>query len=553
MGVAPLAVFFDASDTKTPATARPFHEVEYRWDFGDPRSGNWTAGARPKASSRNAGLGPVAAHVFDPAPGSGTQNYNVTLTAFDGTNTSSCSVRITVTDPNAVFSGTNTTCVSASGNFTGCPDGANQVISPIFDTTVNAAIGSSKRILFRRGDVFTTTAVGARITVAGPGLIGAYGSGAPPSIKFSANNSSAICVTCAGAPRDWRFMDLDMDANGFPATNAVTGDGYLNAKSQLTFLRLTTTRIGSGVVMDLGTPAPDQIAVVDCSFLYTTGQSIFVWATRYSEMGNLFQGGASPGIINQSRHMGLSRAVISNNTFRGVTATGGSALTIRTHTVPATDPQPGKTVIANNAIDIGNNVFAISVFASVPGDLQIKDIIIDGNYITVNSPNQSPQGVSLSGVDTATVRNNLITIGGIATFAPTAIVLQPGASGERALNNAIYNNSIYSSHTAAGNLIFLTGSAVNSPVVQNNVGYAPNQSSVSMIFDNGSVTPTLSNNSSNVQVKTVAPAGWAIPPVTANDWRPTGGYLVGGGAAVPVWSDIFLKPRRSHDLGAVAR
>ena len=44
-GVAPLAVFFDATATKSASTSRPFHDIEYRWDFGDPSSGTWNAGA----------------------------------------------------------------------------------------------------------------------------------------------------------------------------------------------------------------------------------------------------------------------------------------------------------------------------------------------------------------------------------------------------------------------------------------------------------------------------------------------------------------------------
>jgi hypothetical protein len=58
-GVAPLAVFFDASATTTiPATPRPFHDLGYGWSFGDagPSAGTWGIGSRPagpSASSRN--------------------------------------------------------------------------------------------------------------------------------------------------------------------------------------------------------------------------------------------------------------------------------------------------------------------------------------------------------------------------------------------------------------------------------------------------------------------------------------------------------------------
>src|SRR3990172_2937982 len=70
-GVAPLAVFFDATGTTATGTNHPFHELEYRWDFGDLASGNWRTTGLPK----NKAMGPVAAHVFE-TPGT----YPVTLT-----------------------------------------------------------------------------------------------------------------------------------------------------------------------------------------------------------------------------------------------------------------------------------------------------------------------------------------------------------------------------------------------------------------------------------------------------------------------------------------
>ena len=45
-GVAPLAVFFDASGTTdTVETPYPFHELDYSWNFGDSGAGNWTYGS----------------------------------------------------------------------------------------------------------------------------------------------------------------------------------------------------------------------------------------------------------------------------------------------------------------------------------------------------------------------------------------------------------------------------------------------------------------------------------------------------------------------------
>ena len=63
-GVAPLAVFFDASQTTSVSYPKSFHHLHYAWDFSDPGS------RRPQAT------GPVAAHVFE-SPGTYTVNLTV--------------------------------------------------------------------------------------------------------------------------------------------------------------------------------------------------------------------------------------------------------------------------------------------------------------------------------------------------------------------------------------------------------------------------------------------------------------------------------------------
>src|SRR6266404_3626453 len=50
-GVAPLYIFFDATATVSKRTSRPFHELEFRWDFGDPGSGNWSTTGLSKNST----------------------------------------------------------------------------------------------------------------------------------------------------------------------------------------------------------------------------------------------------------------------------------------------------------------------------------------------------------------------------------------------------------------------------------------------------------------------------------------------------------------------
>src|SRR3990170_7114440 len=166
-GVAPLAVFFDASGTTDPSvTSRPFHDLEYTWSFGDPSSGTWASGAQPGVSSKNSATGPVAAHVFE-TPGT----YTVSLTAFDGTNTATTNKTITVQNPDTVFAGTNTVCVGATAlptaGVNGCPAGAIATSTNNFTAAINTYQATNKRILFQRGDTFIASAT-APITKIGP-------------------------------------------------------------------------------------------------------------------------------------------------------------------------------------------------------------------------------------------------------------------------------------------------------------------------------------------------------------------------------------------------
>ena len=63
-GVAPLAVFFDATGTiDTDGSTNDFHDLTYSWDFDDPDAGTWSF----SGLSKNVAFGPVAGHVFETA------------------------------------------------------------------------------------------------------------------------------------------------------------------------------------------------------------------------------------------------------------------------------------------------------------------------------------------------------------------------------------------------------------------------------------------------------------------------------------------------------
>ncbi len=347
-GVAPLSVFFDATGTTDPTmTSRPFHDLEYTWDFGDPSSGTWANGAQPNVSSKNTATGPVSAHVFE-TPGT----YTVTLTAFDGVNTNTTNTTITVDDPDVVFAGTNTICVSSNTTPTaganGCPTGAQTVMQPNFATAINTYALTNRRVLFKRGDVFTGTTYGW-LKVDGPGIIGAFGIDQTikpivritisstyntPYLALSNNNTAGI--------NDWRIMDLEFDGLGNIKSQGISAFGSID---QVTILRMNMHDIGVGILFDpqvldyqnsssqdiygnitvTNFPLPrhiyDEIAIVDSTLTPVRpsayGWRIYASAKHFSIMGNTL------GNVFDDTSMGYHtirnnyahKYVLSNNTF----------------------------------------------------------------------------------------------------------------------------------------------------------------------------------------------------------------------------------------------
>ena len=191
-GPAPLAVHFDASGTTATAGAMPFHQLIYSFDFGDERGQTWPVSGLPKNIQRG---GPIAAHVFD-VPGDYT--VRVRAQAPDGS-FSDGSVIVNVRDPNAVFTGAATVCVSTTNSFDGCPSGA----------TRQASIPSGldgKRVLLRRGESFST--ISPRNTDSGF-QIGAFGTGPKPLV---AGVSIGMSHGVAAWANDFTVMDLNIGA-----------------------------------------------------------------------------------------------------------------------------------------------------------------------------------------------------------------------------------------------------------------------------------------------------------------------------------------------------
>jgi hypothetical protein len=134
----------------------------------------------------------------------------------DGVALSPGSVTITVSDPEQVYAGANTRCVSQTGDFAGAPAGAAQVTSTSFADQVTWVKGAAnRRLLLRCGE--TWNGVYADFSGSGPHTVGSYGAGNRPRLVLGVNPGAGqddADLNLGGS--DWRFMDLEFDGSSLP-------------------------------------------------------------------------------------------------------------------------------------------------------------------------------------------------------------------------------------------------------------------------------------------------------------------------------------------------
>ncbi|OFX03782.1 MAG: hypothetical protein A3E78_01870 [Alphaproteobacteria bacterium RIFCSPHIGHO2_12_FULL_63_12] len=254
--LAPCAVHFDAigmgalsatpyvtTETTDSAFDREFHSLHFEWNFGDPGSGDWTTGAAAMTAtpaSKNYDIGAIAGHVYE-NPGT----YDVTLTVTNPNGeTDSIMHQVVVGDPDSYFSAANTFCFANDDlDWTGCPltcaSDDNCTVTADLDLALEGGDNCSgsddcadidsgmKRVLFRRGDAFTSNATLDPFEGTTPGLIEAFGSGAKPS--FDLGNA------LMESGDRWTFVDLALSNCGLDCIFGTVND------DRATFVRIDAT------------------------------------------------------------------------------------------------------------------------------------------------------------------------------------------------------------------------------------------------------------------------------------------------------------------------
>lgn len=558
-GVAPFAVFFDVEDYGSAYADEPFHDLEYRWNFGDTTNedATWDYGARPGEILKNETTGPVSAHLYE-EPG----DYTATVTIWDGSEEAVKTVTydITITDPDTVFSD-STYVISSDGDFTDAPEGAIQVTSSVFDTSLSTALASgAKRILYKAGQTFSYSST-TIVTQDGPILIGSFGSGDDPIISLDETYEGYWCIQINSD--NVKIMDLEINGNGY--TDPVPARGAYLGGDNCVALRIYAHDLGYMV-----SPGGSNSAIVECQSDSIVGGSgnMPIWA---NDVYGLFLAGCrlsnGGGGEYNFRYQGGTEGVITNNTFEWC-GDGKCLFTLRGNANDL-DYICSRHVISDNYFD-GASCSSLNFHSTIvpqnnASDEPIRDVIYERNYHnSVGNPNMLNINARY-----ITVRNNLFD-GSLASQGSCINISYSNNSTDLPTpsNIYMYHNTFYSSSTNGftGITIYNQSAAPYDCIAKNNFLYAPNttingsgNSGPDLYVDYGTDN-TWSNNTDNEAVSSEAtdefthftvqppsddPEDWVLLPDSyAND----------DGESVSVWSDFFrtsLFCSTSRSLGAI--
>jgi PKD repeat protein len=387
-GVAPLAVFFDATaTTHLDPVVRPFHDLGFEWDFDDPTAGVWTESGKDKSWA----TGAVAAHVFE-TPGT----YTVTVTAQDAAGEEAFeSVGITVLDPDSA--GWTTYYVSSSAG-----NDLNTGLSPgaPFETLPRAFSeqGANRRILLKRGDEWTISQ-GLEVSAAGPGLIASYDSGPPPRIVSAAPGPDCYGVRVNAS--DWRLADLDLERNdgAYQCAAILAGPGVANVLA----LRNQASGFEVGLQSEWSTTSDglffveNQVEDIDVNGAYLGSNRLAILGNRIGQI-----------LLSHVLRVWYARkGVIASNTLYDPSTTSTlNRLALKFHTDVALSSDPAELVV------IADNTFRgdgrVSTFAPQDdwSDEEVRNLVIERNHIV--STEDTAASILIEGHD-ITVRNNVIS------------------------------------------------------------------------------------------------------------------------------------------------
>jgi PKD repeat protein len=502
-------------------------------------------------TSKNTATGPAAAHIYETA---GT--YTATLTINNGTTSTTTTQTITVTAADTQFVGAATVCISTTTSFTGCPAGATQVPNIADLPTALGYISSTvKRVLLHRGETFTASTA-SNITQAGPGLIGAYGTGAKPFVQVTGDGHSTIAFNTGD---DWRVMDMAFDAIGTTSSNGIR----LLDRKQITILRVDVTNTDAAfATSDASIPNADQLTIQDSTSngINNGAGHVNVWilSERFAFQGNHIDNTRPATGVAGGEHVlrapKITKGVISNNDIWNPQnfdlSSGKHCIDLHSASRGVGNPAPWdgtyseQVVIADNILQGGvATPWDIHIGSQATShDERLRNIIVERNYFSAAAGNNL--AVNIVNTVGTTVRNNIMNIGTSGTGMGVSV--NPGELGPPSDLTYIYNNTFYSTYVPNNNRVLAVSTSVDSltTTIRNNVLVAPNDTNSFITYGNGLAVISDHNlvaynqPASNVFVS-------ATPTLPAHFALKAGSPAIGAGTPVPVWDDYIKATRVS--------
>ena len=590
-GVAPLYVFFNADLKPSSSTERSFHDYYYHWDFGDPGSGTWGTDGK----SKNIENSPVAAHVYE-TPGT----YTATLTVRNSSTGEIIadlgkSFTITVDDPDVVFSGSNTICVSdtAHNDFTGCPSGAQQIAT---DSLVDMPTWttSNHRLLFHRGSEWTQEGgiYPDYPAKAEQVRIGAYGTCQNPDANGICENAPKITIT--GTDKyliqlynnpDWVIQDLFF-------TGAKDVHSYLAGSMGL--YRLLVLRVKSVGLKDgpgwsswrtTTLREPREMAIVSCDIRDFGEYGTYAGAEDLALIGNQAH---NSDITHINRVWWAYKGIFAHNVASGASLTNlNGRLDLKFHGPKMTKTEEGGPEVgpydvtgagglpySSQYMVITNNLFGgsgpapISIGAQNPwSDERVYDVIFEKNkYIAdYGAYNNRPvmKVINTNG-RYVTIRNNIfddsysdpsVDHGEITFIAVTDLDESVQSQVPPATDIMIYNNTFNGTGDTRRNGMFMLGVDTNAQnvMLKNNVMSLPNETHAPILELNHLDYQGTATTSNNIITKTPGFADATSWPSVDRDFHltPSSTELINKGTPVPVYDDFAGNQRTgTPDIGA---
>lgn len=554
-GVGPLLVHFDATATTSTETSNPFRDLAYEWDFGPDVTGNWSVTGFAKRHAQ----GPVAGIVFE-TPG----DHIVTLTIRDAAgNSRSLQETIVVDDPDVVFASTATVCISQAGDFTGAPSGAQQITtSTMADIQTHLVAGN--RVLLRRGETWGENDR-LDLDAAGPGILGAFGSGANPLFNGSTDSPWMYLSSTGTTPQldDWRIMDIDVAGSN-------TTDRCIEVRGNATRVLMLRLDLSGFKGMLWSSESgfnfwnnqhgsevhdyPDACGVVECEIHEAVGggggNNVFFAAQRLCVLGSDDYDATSSEHVWRTQFS--YKGVFSNSRFSDAAATkhcmalrapgwSDSGLGFERHT---------ELNVFDRCLFEGTSPTNSWVVQAGPKNTTADERLRDNLFSRCTFTHGADSVIGMFGAgSTFTVRNCIADLTAVpsGTSAKAFEVAQRGI--EPIPNDGAFLNNTVWSNGGGDYSIGRFASGGSGHVGHNNLIVAPSAASVGLVAAESGTSATLSNNLQG-------PQSDLVDPVNGDYHLAAGATAIDAGTPVEVVDDYDGNDRpqgAAYDVGAFER